>query len=200
MTNFKASIFDLFAYIIPGMVVILAFVIAINRDIKGIGDLVSSPQKIDLTTSIVFTGLAYVIGFSTYGLGSSLYRKVNKLTWKDSYYDKKSENDTSSSFKWAFIREFSQANFIAINRWAALKGMAQNITIGLVLLAISSSTKFSDHEHLVEWIIVSISCIIMGILLLRRARVYKRYREKDILGTLEVLEYQKKFKAEKKTP
>lgn len=44
MTNFKASIFDLFAYIIPGMVVILAFVVAINSDIRGIGDLVISLQ------------------------------------------------------------------------------------------------------------------------------------------------------------
>lgn len=78
--------------------------------------------------------------------------------------------------------------------------MAQNITIGLVLLAISCSTKFTNNEYLIEWIIISVSCIIMGVLLLRRARVYKRYREKDILGTLEVLEQQKKFKEEKKTP
>lgn len=192
------TVFDLVSFIIPGIVVLLAFAIATNEEIKSLGSIVEVFKKIDLITSFILTGLAYVIGFATYGIGSYTYRKVNKIFWKDPYYDyRKTEFNTKISYKWSLIREYSSANFGAINRWAALKGMAQNLTIGLVLLAISTSTKFAKNEFLFEWIIISISCLVMGILLLNRARVYKRYREDDIIGTLKVIE--EKLKQEEKS-
>ena len=197
MTNFKASIFDLIAFIIPGIVVILAFTIAINKGIKGVNDLLLLFKNIDLTTSFILIGLSYVIGFSTYGIGSFVYRKVNKFFWKDSYYEIK---ERKSAFKWATVREYSPANFVAINRWAALKGMAQNLTIGLIILALSIITKFRSNEYLIEWIIISISCLIMGVLLLNRARTYKRYREQDFEATMEMLKEKNINKEEKKTP
>lgn len=198
MANIKMTVFDLVSFIIPGIVVLLAFTIATNEEIKSLGSIVEVFKKIDLITSFILTGLAYVVGFATYGIGSYTYRKVNKIFWKDPYYDYgKTEINTNISYKWSLIREYSPANFGAINRWAALKGMAQNLTIGLVLLAISTTTKFAKNEFLFEWIVISISCLVMGILLLNRARVYKRYREDDIKGTLKIIE--EKLKQEEKS-
>jgi len=198
MTNIKISIFDLVSFIIPGIVVLIAFTIAINEEIKSLGTMIDLFKKIDFTTSFILTGLAYVIGFATYGVGSYGYRKINKIFWKDPYYNlRETDFNTKISYKWAVIREYSPANFNAINRWAALKGMAQNLTIGLTLLAISTMTKFIKNVFLFEWIIISISCLIMGFLLLNRARVYKKYRENDLKGTLKMIE--EKLKKEGKT-
>ncbi len=201
MSNIKVSIFDLVSFIIPGIVVLLSLTIGLNEKIKSLEKLVTIFKGLDLTTSFILIGLSYVIGFATYGIGSYTYRKVDKFFWKDTYHTSKyeeSNNVSVSAYKWSIIREYSQANFMAINRWAALKGMASNLTIGLFLLAISCITKFEKNEYLSEWIVIFISCLIMSLLLLNRARVYRRYREFDIIGTLKMIDG--KLKTEKKTP
>lgn len=189
MNNIKVSIFDLVSFIIPGIVILISFAISINSNIKCVADIIEALKKIDLITSFVLLGLAYVIGFATYDVGSSFYRRINKLFWKDKYYSEKyEENENNISYRWSVIREYSPANFVVINRWAALKGMAQNLTVGLIILSIVGLTKIKGNEYYIEWIIISISCLVMSVLLLKRARVYKRYRENDLNGTLQMIE------------
>lgn len=190
MTNIKVSVFDLVSFIIPGIVVLLALTIGLNDQLTSLGSLIELFKGIDLTTTFILIGLSYVIGFATYGIGSFLYSRVNKYIWKETYRTGKyavSDNNSESAYEWSVIRQYSQANFIAINRWAALKGMATNLTIGMFLLAISCITKFGNSLFILEWIVLFFSCLIMSLLLLNRARVYRRYRDYDIIGTTRMI-------------
>ncbi len=190
MTNIKVSIFDLVSFIIPGIVILLSMTIGLNEKIISLRDLIILFKEADLTITFILIGLSYVIGFATYGIGSILYNLINKYFWKETYRTgkyAKSDTDSESAYEWSVIREYSQANFLAINRWAALKGMASNLTIGLFFLAISCTTKFSDNKFISEWIVVFVSCLIMSLLLLNRARVYRRYRDYDIIGTTRMI-------------
>lgn len=185
MKNVKITVFDIIAYIIPGIVVIAAFVIAFNHAIKDVEDVLVIIDHLGLAASFIILGLAYVIGFSIFGIGRSFYRMVNSLLWKDFY---PINYEIKTACKWARIREFSPANFTIINKWAALKGMAQNLTVGLILLTISCITKIRGDEHSFEWILMILVSLTLSIMLLGRARAYKHYRDQDIEATLKIIE------------
>ena len=201
MANFRLSIFDLAAYITPGIVVLLSLAIGLNEKIISSGDLITIVKEINLTTSFILLGFAYVIGFATYQIGSYFYRLINKWIWKDTFYKSPNENSDENvleAYKWSKIREYSPANFIVINRWAALKGMASNLTIVLFFLAISCTFKFKNKEFFIEWMSIFIACLMMSFLLLIRARVFKKYLEYDKIGILKMIN--EKLNKEIKTP
>ena len=93
------------------------------------------------------------------------------------------------SKKWVLLREFSQANYNLVNRWDALKGMAQNLIGTLLILSIVCVIKYfiTSMVGFRLGLFISIITIMLCILLFYQTRKYTYYTALDLNKTIEVL-------------
>ena len=82
MSNVKMSVFDIVAYVIPGMVMILAVLIFIKLDIERVSEVLKVFENINTVTSLVLLGASYIVGFSTYELSSFIAKIFHKKRWE----------------------------------------------------------------------------------------------------------------------
>lgn len=81
MENLKFSIFDVFAYLLPGAIVLMAIAILMTPEVKSVIEYVSSLQNINLGSGIVAILVSYLVGNVTDNFGSWLYYKIGSRIW-----------------------------------------------------------------------------------------------------------------------
>jgi hypothetical protein len=113
-------------------------------------------------------------------------------------FGKKIINNIESSLlsnekKFALARHFSKENFIYVEQWYAFRGMSFNLSLAFLLLFIVLIVKIIDASLFYsDWIILSISCLVFSIVLLRKAITFHCWSHNTLNETIKTLKLKNK--------
>ncbi len=140
MKNIKYSIFDLFSYTIPGLILIASCIVSfdiLSIESENLKTIMEKDNKTLLVALIIL--LSYVSGFITNILGGFFLKLIILLVGKTE--PKKSQLPNST--KILLLREFSPSNFNYIEKWSSMKNMCSNLAVvilGCSLLFLANNT------------------------------------------------------------
>ena len=192
MENLKFSVFDIFAYLLPGTVLLAALVVISTPEIKNLADYIEMSREITLGLGIVAIIFSYLLGNVTDNFGSWLYYKIGCKIWGEPY-PKVRHPRLSHAQQRALIRQYSLENFSVLQTWKVLKTMSHNLAFAVLFFTVISIIKYVQYRSL-DWIIVFCASIISAVVFLNRASVYDKWHYNQMLETVEVLELEKREK------
>ncbi|NEQ44409.1 MAG: hypothetical protein F6K00_12955 [Leptolyngbya sp. SIOISBB] len=187
MNNIKFSIFDFFAYLIPGAIILLAFASIFNPSLMSIADVGQQFQGIDISTGLVAIIVSYVIGFAADSIGSWLY--VN-IAYKFLGSPKLGfEGELTFSEQRALVRQFSPENFQFIHNWKVLKTMSHNLSCAFLMLMVAILIEMlqSTGSQKMQWLLLALITLLMSILCMHRAHVFDTWHYKNLATTVKAL-------------
>jgi len=197
MENIKFSTFDVFAYFLPGSIILGALVIYLNPNVTTVIGYASILQGITLSLSIVIILISYIIGNVSDNFGSWLHYKVGCKVWGEPY-PKSHESELSHAKQRALVRQYSPENFSMLRTWKVLKTMSHNISFSLLLVTTVSFIRFAQHNSL-DWLVLGIASLVSGIILLQRATIYDKWHYKEMIEMIEILALEQRVSSEFKT-
>ena len=193
MENIKFSVFDIFAYLLPGAIVLTAIFLFATPDIADVSQYLEVIEGLSFGAAIIIVFVSYIIGNVIDNPGSWFYYNVGCKIWGGSYL--KNQHPTlSHAQQRALIREYSPENFIFIHTWKVLKAMSHNLSLGMFLIAIASFIRFTQYQGM-QWIIITIVSIVSATVFLNRANIYDKWHYKELLETIEVLRLEERAKS-----
>ncbi len=192
MEKIKFSVFDIFAYIIPGAITLLASIIFIDPSIMHLVDLSKPFQNMDLGVGLAAIVAAFVIGFAIDSPGSWLYYSIGCKVFGLSY--KPAGNGLSNSQKRALVRQFSPENYSYIQLWKVIKTMSHNLSLSTFMLAVISTAQVFRVPtfNRTEWIVLSVATFLLSVIFLHRAHVFDTWHYNDLSNTVQALHLEKK--------
>lgn len=125
MENIKFSLFDLFAYAIPGSVGVLAGIILFDSRLVQISDLANIFQDATVGTGLMLLLASYIIGFAIDSPASWIYYKVGCKIWGQPY-DRRGKRFSTTTER-TLVRHFSPENNSYLQTWKVLKTMSHNL-------------------------------------------------------------------------
>jgi hypothetical protein len=165
MEKLRYSLFDLFAYALPGTLVITSlYVIALNNDdISFYSALQSIWEGATIYKAIFFILLSYVSGFLMSVISNYLLALKEKIIPPF----KPGKKPTGNSRKFVVIREHCKENFKYIEQWNVLKNFAATLSLTVLIISILFHVTY-------EWFSpFYLGCgIISFVLLLHQASIY----------------------------
>lgn len=192
MNNIKFSIFDFFAYLIPGSIILLAFTIIFNPSLTRIADVSNQFKGIDISTGLVAIIVSYVIGFAADSIGSWLYTYIAcKFLGSPKLGI---ENKLTFSEQRALVRQFSLENFQFIHNWKVLKTMSHNLSCAFLILMVSVFIKIPQAAagERFQWFLLTLITLVMSIIFMRRAHVFDTWHYRNLTTTVEALHLEKR--------
>lgn len=177
MDKIRIDFFDILGYLIPGSALLIVFWIGADQKVKSAWQSFDSLHKADQQTAIIGIFLAYIAGFILHALGSSMYNLYCKK--KDVFQNRKNSSDLSVQDKWALIREYGEKHISILERWYALRALAQNLSAVALISALLCIYKYFQHYYW-EWWIFFIAHIAITYLLLRRSEIFHQCLKSDV--------------------
>ena len=196
MEKIRLSFFDTFAYLIPGVLVVVSICIAYQSKIKSLSDIPNSFKDIS-TSEILFAFLiAYIIGIICNFFGHQLYQVAKKI-WKKDVIIHENYHLTDTEIH-VLIRELSPNNYSYLQSWLGLSNMSHNIALAMLILCFVSIFKmFQVGTSIFDWIILLILSIISAVIFLKRSIRFNNYSKLEKVAAIEKLELIEKAKASK---
>ncbi len=193
MESFKFSVFDIFSYLLPGLVALLGIVVLSTPTIIGLPDVVQIFQGFDWSTGIAVVVCAYIIGFSLSAPGSWFFQRVAWRLWGNEYHTMGVEGSgkISHTKQRVLVRHYSPENFSYLQIWKVVKNMAQNLSISVFFCAVVALFKFVQWRSF-AWGSIVIGAAILGVMLLKRAHEYDRWHYRELMKTAEVLQLEQR--------
>lgn len=192
MDNIKFSIFDFFAYLIPGSIILLAFTVIFNPSLTKVVDLGEQFKGIDISTGLVAIVVSYVIGFAADSVGSWLYAYTVCKLLGSPKPDMK--DGLTFSEQRALLRQFSPDNFQAIHNWKVLKTMSHNLSCAFLILTLSIFIKTFQAATVqrVEWLLLTLIALCMSIIFMHRAHIFDAWHYRNLATTVKALHLEEK--------
>ena len=217
MNNLIKFTFDIFAHVIPGIIILVAFSmltislkpqpVDVNKD-NALQE--SSVSKTDLRTDFGMTSeimnnlegtgkgvfvliLAYIVGFAVSPFGKSLYRKIGSKLWPNIYVENEIKKMHISD-KFVLIREHSPANFEYVERWNMYCSLSHNLAVAcLVFFVVSVIQIFIDDRTLIlTWSAIGVVSIVLFFIFIKSAVVYSQWAGRDLNAAISALKLREK--------
>ncbi len=217
MNNLIKFTFDIFAHVIPGIIILVAFSmltislkpqpVEVNKDIA-LQE--SSVNKTDLRTDFGMTSeimnnlegtgkgvfvliLAYIVGFAVSPFGKSLYRRIGSKLWPNIYVENEIKKMHISD-KFVLIREHSPANFEYVERWNMYCSLSHNLAVAcLVFFVVSVIQIFIDDRTLIlTWSAIGVVSIVLFFIFIKSAVVYSQWAGRDLNAAISALKLREK--------
>lgn len=198
MEHLKFSLFDTFAYFLPGTIVLSGLVIFVTPEYKTVLAYIEMFYGINIGLAIVLIVVSYVIGNVSDHFGSWLYYKVGCKIWGNPY-PQAQHSKLSHAKQRALVRQYSPENFSFLHTWKVLNSMSHNLSFALLLIVTISLVRFVQLESL-DWLVLGCISLVSAIVFLYRATVYDKWHYHEMLQTIEVLELEKKAIKDSKAP
>jgi hypothetical protein len=189
--NIKLSVYDLFAYMLPGALCLIAISILFNPSAINIQGLLQSFKAINITTGILVGVFAYVIGHVMDTYGSWLHYSLGCRIWGQPYPKEEHPSLNHSQLR-ALIRQYSLENYAYLQTWKVLKTMSHNLAFALIVFMVVSLIRLTQFPSF-DWLFLSIASLFCWLSLLRRAQVYDTWHYKGLLETVQVLQLEKRI-------
>lgn len=172
MDKIRIDFFDILGYLIPGSALLMVLWISVDPSVRSVWQAYQSVQGIDQKAAIIGVFLAYMMGFVLHALGSRLY---------DVYRYKRPRTHTQDN--WAFIREYGEKHVPILERWYALRALAQNLAAVLLIAFVVCLKKYGQFYYY-EWLFAALTCAFLTWELLKRAKIFHGYLLKDMEAIL----------------
>ena len=187
MDKFFNSTFDALTNVVPGSMVI-ASLILFDSSLLTIDDIITKLNKIELGSAALLVFVSYVIGFAISPLGKFIYQKIGFKLWPMKATIGNSE--LSISDKFVLVRQFSQNNFKYIESWNMFCALAHNLAISSLVLLFASIFRITmiDNSNPIIFISLSVISIILFLLFLKRAVIFRIWAINDLNATVDRLE------------
>jgi hypothetical protein len=187
MDKIKFSLFDIFAYAIPGAVALLAGIIFFDKNLVQLSNFATTFQNATVAISLVALIVSYTIGCAVDTLGSLLYYKIGCRIWGEPY-DRKSKR-LSNTIERALVRHFSPENHSYLQTWKIVKTMSHNFSFTFLLLGLTTIIKTFQVplQHQWEWIFLTILSLLISIIFLNRASIFDKWYYRDLTETVQSL-------------
>lgn len=191
MENIKFSVFDIFAYLLPGAVGLGAVVLFSTPQISNIAQYIDMTKDISASLAVIIVVVSYVFGNVLDNLGSFLYYKIGCKIWGSPYPKYKHPTLTHTQQR-SLIRMYSIENFNVLQSWKVLKTMSHNLSFALLLLFLAAMYHFLQNSNF-QWVLLSVISIVSSVVLLNRANIYDKWHYKEMLEMIDVLRQEKKI-------
>ena len=183
----KLQVFDIFGYLLRGLVLALT----INLCIVNIPDLISHVSTISNNSNNIEISLiilvAYLLGFVNNYFGYEVFKFLSKKIWK-----KRMEKEETSFGKQEMalveIRHFSPNNFDLLQKWFSYRGMAYGLFLSLLLLFIVLTFRtISESAWNQQRVILIVIILISAIVSLRRSITFHEWALRLIKHSKELI-------------
>lgn len=182
------KLFDIFTYALPGLFILLALIIIFDTSSKNIEDVILSVGKeSNVTIGLLALASSYLMGHANDTIGSFLYKKFEKIFKKK---PKSKIQDLSNSEKYILLRQFSKINFTYVETWNMLKGMSSNLASASLIFALCCLIKSLMLYPVLDstWIILGIISIVLAIIFLDRATIFRHWANQDLDNSISILD------------
>lgn len=192
----QLTLFDIFAFVLPGAIVILSIWIIGDGSLIYVQDVVDSLLKINTNETFVGGVIAYIVGFIINSFGYELHEKVGLKIWRIPATI--IAEGQKNSQKNVLIREFSPNNLIYLEKWLSYRAFAHNLAFAFLVLGFSLLTKLLIYKPPVIWTWISLSIVVITSIfpLLYRAHLYQKIYYWDLSNTVKELRLEKKVTSE----
>ena len=190
MENLKLSTFDVFAYLLPGLVVLLAATLLFSPNLVRLADLAITFQGINVSSGIIAAIIAYVFGGVIDYLGSHLYYGVGCRIW-GMPYSKERHSKLTHAQQRALVLHYSPENYAELQTWKLQKRMSANLSFSLVLVFVVSAIHLGKIST-IDWVFLGIVSLFSALVLLKRAYAFDTWHYSQLLGTIQVLHLEKR--------
>ena len=187
MESIKLSLFDIFAYTLPGLFILIGIIILADDSITTLTHFTKVFNGIGIGTGIVAILTAYVIGFAIDSPASYYYNiscKFGKNPKEDNR--KKFSLDKEEQLQLhQIVREKCPNITGLLQTWKLLKTMSHNLAFTFLLLTIFLLVKsiFYSVSNLSQWYLLSAGCMILSLILTKRAKVFDWWFYQDLFNT-----------------
>jgi uncharacterized membrane protein len=194
MESVKLSVFDIFVYLLPGLVCLTAIYIPFNPSITSLAGLAQSFKNIGLSTAVMALIAAYIVGHVADNQGSWLYYKIGCRVWGQPH-PKVGHPSLSRAQQRALVRQYSPENYLYIQTWKLLKNMSHNLSFAFLMVMIVSAIRFAQIWS-IDWAFLVIVSLIFMWSFLYRSHVYDTWHYKELLETVNGLRLEDKLIAD----
>lgn len=191
MEKTRISLFDIFGQILPGGLQLMAILLLINNRIIYLSDILKSFEDSSTNQILIGIGASYILCVATHQLGYQWFKAVGIRLYK---YSHEGYVSGHKSDHLVLVREFSPRNMAYLDEWMAKRAMAYNLSIGFLLVFITSLFKFFRFDFQVEWLPLAFLGLGASVLLLKRAVLFYDWYLRDLENAVEELHLVEKAK------
>lgn len=215
MDNFIKFTFDIFAHVIPGLMILIALSLltisikppSIDKKIDNTEITTSENTEMDFGLAseimndlegagkgVAVVILAYIVGFAVNPLGKSIYRKICPKLWPKIYVENEIKGMHISD-KFVLIRELSPSNFEYVERWNMYSSLSHNLAVGcLVFFIVSVIQTFLQSDYWLYWASIAVISIILFFVFVKSAFIYNQWAGRDLNSAISALNLREKAK------
>lgn len=197
MENLRYSLFDLFAYTLPGAIVLVVLYFFFHQSPPPstalLGSLLTFVQGATIYAAVLFVAIAYFTGYITAQL-SAWYLKLFKLL---PYFEPKKGNKNSlgHSAKYVLVRELARENMRYIETWNVMKSLAANFSLIVLLIGVLYWTRYHPFLTLGQLITGAFAALLISAVLAKEACKYEEWRSIDLDNCLDQFKLDQEPKA-----
>jgi hypothetical protein len=186
MDKIRIDFFDILGYLVPGSALLMALWVAADPMVKSIWHIHESVHRADRKTIAAGLFMSYIFGFVLHALGTLLYDFYKKTLKRNNGKKALSVQD-----EWALIREYGEKHIAILERWYALRALAQNLSAAAFLCVFICLYKWYKFGYY-EWSFAALGLAFLGLVLIKRSEIFHQYLNKDIASIFTTLKLSKK--------
>ncbi|MET0636522.1 MAG: hypothetical protein ABWZ25_10880 [Chitinophagaceae bacterium] len=176
MDKIKFSLFDIFVYTIPGIVIMFGIYLlpvelkpGMESFIKSFGKLMAVQNLNTITLAIL---VAYLIGFTLHYFGYRYFYFITSRFWKKRFADKL-KNKPHSEAKYVLVRHQSKDNFAYIDQWNTYRGMSFNLSLSFLIVGLQLSLMLIlQGVFRMDWILLIAVLFLMSFITFKRSVIF----------------------------
>ena len=188
MDKIKLGLFETFSYLLPGLILLTGVA---NLFTSGC-DIVSKFYQPEVSLSTfritVVLVIAYVVGFSFHYVGYHVFAFLGPRLYPGRFQGSKPKL-SSKKLELVTIRDKSPANYSALEKWMAYRGMCYNTFFALSIFVITIIISLVTNEGGTcgNALLIGFFALIVAVLCLRRAATFHEWAINTIDSTMEFL-------------
>jgi len=198
MNSFRLGVFDIFAYIIPGIVYIVLISLSIN--LITFEELINKTESLSIYSMLAYFFVAYLIGFALENIAAKYCSIINDLLkgkLKNRIIEKFNKNnpdaeidDYNFDFLYAFTDIYSSVSRDKSDNFSALAKMSRNLSLVFFLFMIFTLLFNLINFSQIDWFVLPLKFIIgitISVIFLYHADRYQRYSLEHLLNTYYII-------------
>ena len=196
MDKIKFGLFDVFAYAIPGLLLLLIIpIIYTNLTISvfAFGEkFMLFCDKISFNSILLFVFFGYIGGFILHFFGYNYFNRIAKKIWKKRLKGKE-QGLSKFETKFVLVRHYSKENYAFAEQWMTFRAMSFNISLASLILGFTVIVKqIFSLTFRFDWMCVSIIFFIMAFVTLRRAVTFHAWSHDTLDNAINTLNLEQK--------
>ena len=180
MDKIRIDFFDILGYLVPGTTLLIICWIAADSKVSSIWQVYDSIHAVDKKSIFIGLFLSYILGFSLHILGDFLYTLYRNVFNRTALIN---TSPLSTADKWTLIREHGEKHILLLERWYALRALAQNLNAISLIGIFICLYKWRVFGYF-EWGLLALIFICAFVIFLKQAEAFHKVLNTDMQSVL----------------